>query len=354
MQTIGLLVAVLSTAAVAEAVSPVMKVVELLEDCKGKIEKDLAAEAAVMEEYTTFCDDELKSKGYAIETSTREIGELEATIADASATQVAMADEIATLGTEAAAKNKELYDATEVRKATNADFDAAEAELVKSVDECSRAVVALEKGMALLQGGKRKEAKKELKAVTMALTSIVGAVSIETESSRKLKSFLQQTNADADSDDLSLKQPQAKMVAYESKSGGIIQTVKDMQAKAEGELSDLRKKEMADAHESKMLESNLQAEISHNQEKTSSATKAKAGAEESQATAEGDLAETTKTKAADEEYLSTLTTECETSAKEWAARQASAKEEMAAIEKAKEILVSGVVAFAQVESSSKR
>merc|ERR1719393_846589 len=292
---------VLPAIVAAGKVSPVQKVVELLEECKAKVEKDLAAEAAVMEEYTTFCDDELKSKGYAIETATREIGELEATIADSAATSVAMADEIATLGTEAAAKNKELYEATEVRKATNADFVAAEAELVKSVDECSRAVVALEKGMALLQGGKRKEAKKELKAVTMALTSIVGAVSIETESSRKLKSFLQQTNADADSDDLSLKQPQAKMVAYESKSGGIIDTVKDMQAKAEGELSDLRKKEMADAHEFKMLESNLEAEISHNAEKTSTATKSKASAEESQATAEGDLAETTKTKAADEE-----------------------------------------------------
>merc|ERR1719389_774285 len=170
-----------------------------------------------------------------------------------------MADEIATLGTEAAAKNKELYDATEVRKATNADFVAAEAELVKSVDECSRAVTALEKGMALLQGGKRKEAKKELKAVKMAVSSILSAISIDTESTRKLKSFVQQNTADTSDDDLSLHQPQAKMVAYESKSGGIVQTVKEMQAKAEGELSDLRKKEMANAHEFKMLESSLTA-----------------------------------------------------------------------------------------------
>merc|ERR1740138_2007318 len=295
----------------AAQVSPVQKVIELLGECKAKVKKDLAAEAAVMEEYTTFCDDELKEKGYAIETATREIGELEATIEDSKATGIAMADEIATLGSLQAAKNKELYDATEVRKAKNADFVAAEAELVKSVDECSRAVQALQKGMALMQGGKRKEAKKELKAVTMALTSIVGAISIDTESSRKLKSFLQQTNAESDSDDLTLKQPQAKMVAYESKTGGIVATVKDMQAKAEAELSALRKKEMADAHEFKMLESNLESEISHNAEKTSSATKAKASAEESQATAEGDLAETTKTKAADEEYSATLKTECE-------------------------------------------
>jgi len=332
------------------AVSPVQKVIELLDDCKGKVAKDLAAEAAVMEEYTTFCDDESKEKGYAIETAKREIGELGAAIEDAKATILAKTDEIGELGNLLAAKDKELADAQSVRSAKNSEFVAAEKELVKSVDECSRAVTALEKGMAFMQGGKKREAKKELKAVQMALTSIVAAVSIDTESTRKLKSFLQQSTADTENDDLTLKQPQAKQVAYESKSGGIVQAVKDMQAKAEAELSDLRKKEMADAHEFSMLEQSLSGEIAHNQEKLGAATKAKAAAEEAQATAEGDLAETTKTKAADEEYLSTLTTECETAAKEWAARQASAKEEMAAIDKAKEILVSGVVALVQVSS----
>merc|ERR1719162_629099 len=107
-----------------------------------------------------------------------------------------MSDEVITLGTVGAQKDKELYDATQVRKAGNADFAAAEAALVKSVDECSRAVQALQKGMALLQGGQRKEAKKQLKAVSMALTSIVSAIGIETESTRKLKSFLQQTNTE--------------------------------------------------------------------------------------------------------------------------------------------------------------
>merc|ERR1719178_378935 len=100
-----------------------------------------------------------------------------------------------------------------------------------------------------------------------------------------------------------------------------------------------------------MLVQNLEAEIAHTNDKLATATKAKASAEESQATAEGDLAETTKTKAADEEYSENLKTECELAATEWASRQASAKEEMAAIDKAKEILVSGVVAF--MESGSK-
>merc|ERR1719478_531630 len=201
-----------------------------------------------------------------------------------------------------------------------------------------------------MQGGKKREAKKELKAVQMALTSIVAAVSIDTESTRKLKSFLQQGSEDMDDLSLHLAQPQAKMVAYESKSGGIIQTVKDMQAKAEGELSDLRKKEMADAHEFKMLEQSLSGEISHSKDKLSAATKAKAAAEETQSTSEGDLVATKKTKAADEEYSTTLKTECETASKEWADRQESAKAEMAAIDKASEILASGVTALVQIKT----
>merc|ERR1719217_354973 len=187
----------------------------------------------------------------------------------------------------------------------------------------------------------------------MAMTSVLAGIAIDTESTRKLKSFIQQTTSDSDENDLTLRQPQAKQVAYESKSGGIIETVKEMQAKAEGELSALRKKEMTDAHEFKMWDQSLSNEISHNQGKHGEATKAKAGAEETLATSEGDLVATKKTKAADEDYSTNLKTECETAAKEWAARQESAKAEMAAIDKASEILASGVTALVQVKTSKR-
>jgi len=222
------------------------------------------------------------------------------------------------------------------------------------VDECSRAVVALEKGMAFMQTNRKQEAKRQLEGVELALKSAIAAVRIETESSRKLKSFLQQSSSDGDDLSLHLAQPQAKMVAYESKSGGIIQTVKDMQAEAEAELSDLRKKEMTEAHQFKVLEQGLTSEITNNKEKLGLATSAKATATEAQSTAEGDLAETKKTKAADEEYSANLKTDCETAQSEWATRQQSAKEEMAAIDKAKEILTTGVTAFSQVSSSRRQ
>jgi len=332
----------------ATEVSPVQKVIELLGECKAKVAKDLAAETKVMEEYTTFCDDELKEKGYAIETATRELADLAAAIDKDTAVSMAKADEIATLASTIAAKEGELAEATKARASEAETFATAEKELVKSVDEASRAYTALSKGMAFMQGGNKVEAKKQMEAVTSAINAVINGISIKTESKRKLKSFLQQANSNTADDELTLKQPQAKMVAYESKSGGILQTIKDMQEKAEGELSDLRKKEMSNTHNFKMIEQGLNAEIAHGNEKLGLAKSAKVSAEEAIGTATGDQTETAKTKAADEEYSKNLKTECETTAMEWDARQKSAKEEMAAIDKASEILTTGVVAFSQV------
>jgi len=188
------------------------------------------------------------------------------------------------------------------------------------------------------------------------LKNIIDAEWVDVGSRRKLKSFLQataQAKEDED-DDLSLTQPQAKQVAYESSSGGIVKTVEEMQGKAEDTLSDLRKKEMGDAQNFAMLDQGLKDEISHGEEKLSTATKSKAANEEAKSSAEGKLVETEKSKAADEEYAGTLKTDCEAKASEWEARQKSAAEEMGAIEKAKTILVEGVTAFAQVSSKTRR
>merc|ERR1719235_1130422 len=144
------------------------------------------------------------------------------------------------------------------------------------------------------------------------------------------------------------------MVAYESSSGGIVKTIEEMQGKAESTLSDLRKKEMSDARTFAMLEQGLKDEIAHGEDKLSTAKKSMATSTEMKSDASAKLVDTKKSKAADEEYASTLKTECETKASEWEARQKSATEEMGAIEKAKEILVGGVKAFVQVATKTRR
>merc|ERR1719379_2471833 len=207
--------------------------------------------------------------------------------------------------------------------------------------------------MSFAQGGAK--AKAGVKAAVDALKTIIDAEWVDVSSKRKLKSFLQasaQAKEDED-DDLSLSQPQAKMVAYESSSGGIVKTIEEMQGKAEDTLSALRKKEMSDAQTFSMLEAGLNDEISHGSEKLSTAKSSKGANEQAEADASAKLVETSKSKAADEEYASTLKTECESKAAEWEARQKSATEEMGAIEKAKEILVGGVKAFVQMKTQTR-
>merc|ERR1719247_3621109 len=247
----------------------------------------------------------------------------------------------------------ELADATKVRQGQHGDLQAAEKELVKSIDELGRAATVLKRGMSFAQTA---QGQKKISAAVSALKQMIDAEWLDVGSKRKLKSFLQsaaQAKEDED-DDLSLTQPQAKMVAYESSSGGIVKTIEEMQGKAEDTLSGLRKKEMSDAQAFAMLESGLNDEITHGGDKLSTAKKSKGMNEEMKATASAKLVETTKSKAADEEYASTLKTECESKASEWEARQKSAAEEMGAIEKAKEILVGGVKAFVQVSTKTRK
>merc|ERR1719238_1732461 len=144
-----------------------------------------------------------------------------------------------------------------------------------------------------------KAGKEKMTAIVDALKNIVEAEWLDVSSRRKLKSF-PQANAAAkedEDDDLSLSQPQAKMVAYESSSGGIVKTIEEMQGKAEDTLSDLRKKEMSDAQTFAMLESGLKDEINHGGDKLSTAKKSKGMNEEASAAASKKLVDTTKSKA---------------------------------------------------------
>merc|ERR1719265_2762782 len=229
-----------------------------------------------MEEYTTFCDDTLKDKAYAIDTAEREIMAYDATVEDSNAQAAALADEISTLGSAMAAKNGELYDATKVLKEQTADFKAAESELLVSIDQLGRAATILKRGMSFAQGQMR---AKKMKEVVDALKSVIEAAWVDVSSKKKLHSFLQARASAAEDDDLSFSQPQATTVAYESSSGGILDTIKAMQGKAEDTLSSMRKKEMSDGNTFDMLKSGLEAELSHGADKLSMAKKSKAANE---------------------------------------------------------------------------
>merc|ERR1719420_2446596 len=68
--------------------------------------------------------------------------------------------------------------------------------------------------------------------------------------------------------------------------------------------------------------------------------------------AKAELTETKKSKAADEEFSASLKLDCEEAARMWEDRKASAKAEIGALDKAKEILTAGVKVFVQTNVKS--
>merc|ERR1719379_1027115 len=96
-----------------------------------------------------------------------------------------------------------------------------------------------------------------------------------------------------------------------------------------------------------MMKQSLTDAIALSKKQLGDATSTKAMQEEAAGQAQGELVETKKTKVADSMYLKSLTSECEETAKAWEERQKSASDEIAAIDKAKEILQSRVKAMLQ-------
>jgi hypothetical protein len=331
----------------ASSVSPVQKVIQLLDELKGKVEADLAAEETAMEEYTAWCDEESNSKEDAITSSKRTIDDLSATIEDAKGTIATLTSTVEDLTSKISASESDLADATKIRNKENADFLAAEKELVDTVDGLDRAVTVLKRNMALVQSGSLP--KKELSLMASSLSKIVEASWVNEHDRKVVQSLLQTQDSD---EDLAF-QPQAVTSSYSSSSGGIVDTLEDMREKAEESLSSTRKDEMEAAHAFALLKQSLEDEISVSKKQLSQATLQKSNTEEELHAAEEELTTTKKVLADDESYLAELKESCSAKATAWSIRQKDAGEETAAIEKAKEILSTGVKVFLQTSSMTR-
>jgi chromosome segregation ATPase len=330
-------------------VSPVQKVIELLDELKGKVKSELAADEALMEEHTKWCDSQKNEREDAIAMAERDIEDLKATIVDSKAAVSTFQSEIEELAGKLGKADGELKDATKIRDGERSEFEANEKELSETVDMLERALVVIKRAIpAFLQGKDAKNEKEadSMKILSATLSHIVEAAWIDSATKEKVQAMMQSEDGDEDAD-LSL-QPQATVVAYESHGGGILDTLGELQEKAETALSKARKEEMEQEHAFQMLKMSLEHEIKTMQKRLDECQAGKASSEEQQHAAEEDLAETTKSLAADKEYLSELGVSCSAAEKEFAERQKQAAEEMAAVDKAKEILESGVKVFLQV------
>merc|ERR1719262_2115518 len=126
---------------------------------------------------------------------------------------------------------------------------------------------------------------------------------------------------------------------YESYSGGILDTLAGLLEKAEAQLNEARAKETAAKNNFDMLKQSLSDEVKFANKDMAAAKKSLDESAETKAKAEGDLSATTKDLNADTKALADLHHECMTTANDFEMETKSRGEELAAIAKAKQIII---------------
>merc|ERR1719158_2245522 len=297
-----------------------------------------------------------KNKAFEVKTASAQKEKLEATIKKA-ASDIDDADEkIASLVASIAQDNKDLEDATVIREKENADFKAAEAELMQGIDMLERAIGIIErnmKGSAFLQ---QPLDTSNIQALLKGVSVVLDAAAFSGDNKKKLLGLIQNMQGDEDSDaELGAPDP----AVYKSKSGGIVDTLTDMKDKAEGELSEARKAESNTQHNYDMLKQSLTDSIAAAEHEKKETEDAKAEAIETKAVAEGDLVVTEKDLADATAALKDISTQCMSLASDHQVSTQGRADELKALATAKKIIqqsTSGAEGqtyfFLQVASSS--
>jgi len=323
------------------SVTPIQKVIQMLEDMHAKGVAEKEAEAAAHTEFTQFCKDTAWDKSTSIKTAKASIEELTADIGKAGADILVATKEIAALDADLTQWNQDVKRETDLRAEAHKVFSATHSDYTDALD-------AVDRALAKLKGGA---------SAALYQTSLLQLSSLTRVSSKDKKlimSFLQKSDAprnallqDAEEIEEGVEQPQAKEVAYESSSGGIIEMVEKLGEKFEQEREALETQEAEDKFNFDMMVQDLTSQISKAEEEREGKISLKAQTEQGKAEDSGELSDTKATLAEDEKFLSDLTAECEAKTMEFENNQKVRQEELDAITKATEIMKSDSVSFAQ-------
>jgi len=311
-------------------VTPVQKVVALMEGMLEKGKKEKHDEQTQFAAYKQFCDDTTTEKKRAIAEGEETIGTLKADIQQYAAKAAQLTKEISGLDEDVSIWSGDIKAATSVRKIEKTDYDAMFKDYSESVDALQRAIAVL-----------KKQAFDRQQQSSLAQLSALKELKLFPDTAKKaIGLFLQQGEDDAES--LAVTAPEAN--AYEFQSSGVVEMLEKLLDKFVDERTTLQKEEMNSKHAYDMLMQDLNAQVAQATQDRGSKAESKSKKLQAKADASGDLKDTISTKNADQKYLGDLSATCETKASDFESRQQLRADEIVAIEKAIEIISSGAVA----------
>mmetsp|Transcript_79557 Transcript_79557/g.200088 ORF Transcript_79557/g.200088 Transcript_79557/m.200088 type:complete len:699 (+) Transcript_79557:119-2215(+) len=309
----------------AAAVTPTMKVIEMLSSMKAKGEEERHQEQVSFAEFSEFCRGTTEDKKRLIKEAATKITQLEATIALAESDAESLAEDISKLDSDIARWAAEEAKATELRAQERTDFEATSTDYAESIDALERAIRTLKARALNVPQATAKPTKEEVKAPS--LLEVPGDLPPLVR--RGLTALL---------DDPS--QPHA----YEFQSSSVVETLEKLRLQFQDEKGKLDKEEMNRKHAFQLFLERWHDDTRHAEDARAQRVATRASRLAKAADAKGDLAEVQAAKKADEQYLTDLTAHCDLKSHEFEERQNLRDGELVAIQKAIEIISSPEVA----------
>lgn len=313
-------------------VSAVQKVIQLLTDMVATGKKEKQEEAVTFAEFEQFCSlkqktskEEIAASAETMDLLTTEIQQLESEIST-------LAEEVDALQRTVASADADVKANKAQRETDHAEYVEESSDLDESIDALDRAIIVLQK-----QSADRKQASG-------ALLQVTNSPAFPEHARRAVLQFLEMSaGADLEAAGNQLA-PEAN--AYEFQSGGIVDMLKKLQDDFRKKRSECEKEEMNSKHASDMVVQDLTSTIERCNSDISSKSQDTQKKKERVGEAKKEL-ETATTDHADEtKFLSDLTAECHEKSESFKEKQQLRTEEIAALEKAIEILSGAAVSGA--------
>jgi len=328
MQTSVLLALLCCGLASAADVSPVEKVITLLEDLKTETEEAGKKEASTYDTFACFCKDTTIEKSDAIKDEQDNIDEFAATLEEQTGISNAKQAEVEELGEMIRTLDKEMTEITARREKEKAKYEATAADL-------SKAVSSLEGAIADMQAGKGASFLSVKKGIKKSI-AIADALDLSPKQQRSITAFLQTDADDAPEGDFAFH------------GDDIIATLQDLEKEFKAKKAEVdqiegqNKKDFNEVMKSKTNEK----KTAEGDKKTAEGDKDTA--DENIAKATEDMVKEEALLKDDELYLKDLTSKCELKAREWDQRSQMRSEEVTALTAALKIIKEGVSANSAV------
>jgi len=321
---VALLLCVTLAAASAEKVTPVQKVIQLMQDMIEKGQAEINAEQLQMSKFSSWCTNIAGEKRRSIKKMNEAMEMSQADIMKYSADAAKLGAEIADLDETIATIIGDTKAAVKVRDMEHADFLAAQNDYQQSVD-------ALAGGIETV-----KAQNHDVSGFVQLAKEFAQHPDVEVKSKKAIMKYLNEDSEDRDSAALLQEGNPAK--AFGAHLGPIIQMFEEMKDKFEGKVADTEKHETEDNHEFMMLRQDLKNQQETAQTARDTKAQLKAEALQNAADSKGALADATGTRDADTAYLMDTEATCSAKSSAFEDRQKLRNEEIEAIGKAIEIM----------------